>query len=198
MRKLISILHMRYGGINFIVIKRKRPKKKTDNQITADWLIRHRWNSLNVGTKQAMPTFVENAVMSAVYIVAGTSNGQVNISPKLVFRCLMLRNISVDTVSQMEVGYDISERHARRLAQVVRFALDGIKHQIQEYESNLTPLEIENKEMESQFIKAYYTGETSSLYSEPLYPLPNHIKQLYFDGDYLAYGEAVRAFRQKN
>lgn len=176
--------------------KRIRSKKKTDNQIVAEWLIRHRWNSLNVGTKQAMPSFVEDAVMSAVYIVAGTSNGQVNISPKLVFRCLMLKDISVDTVSKMEVGYEISERHSRRLAQVLRFALDGIKHKIQEYENKLTPLEIENKEMESQFIKSYYAGEPSPLYSEPMQPLPDYILQLRDDGLYIEYGEAVREFRK--
>jgi len=178
--------------------RRLRSKKKTDNEIVADWLIRHRWNSLNVGTKQAMPGFVEDAVMASVYIVAGTSNGQVNISPKLVFRCLMLKDISVESVSQMEVGYDISKRHAQRLAQVVRFALDGIKHRIQEYENNLTPFQVEDREMESQFVRAYYIGQPSVLYSDPMKPLPAYIHQLRLDGLYYEYGEAVKQYRKSN
>jgi len=51
-----------------------RKSKKTQNEIVAEWLIEHRWkNGLNIDTKQKMPAFVEEAVMAAVYIVAGTS-----------------------------------------------------------------------------------------------------------------------------
>jgi len=173
-----------------------RLPKKTDNEIVAEWLIENRWrNSLNTDTKQKMPAFVEDAVMAAVYIVAGTSNGQVNISPKLVFKCLMLNEISAESVATREVGYEMSDRHARRLAQTVRFALDGIRHRIQEYENLITEEEKEKIKLEKDFIRAYYQGGKSPLHSLPMKELPSEILQLRLDGKYLEYGEAVRDFR---
>lgn len=173
-----------------------RLPKKTDNEIVAEWLIEHRWrNSLNTDTKQKMPAFVDDAVMAAVYIVAGTSNGQVNISPKLVFKCLMLNEISAESVATREVGYVMSKRQSQRLAQTVRFALDGIRHRIQEYESSITEEQKENIKLEKDFIRDYYTGRTSSLYAPLLQELPSEILALRLEGKYLEYGEAVRAFR---
>lgn len=175
-----------------------RPSKKTDNHIVAEWLIEHRWKeSLNSGTKQKMPEFVEDAVMAAVYIVAGTSNGQINISPKLVFKCLMLNEITTELVKTREVGYNMSDRHARRLAQTVRFALNGIKHRIQEYENKISDTEKESTEMERQFIKDYYSGIESNLYSPPVQPIPESIMDLNRQGKYLEYAQAVQAFRAK-
>ncbi len=175
-----------------------RLPKKTQNELVAEWLIEHRWrNSLNTDTKQRMPAFVEDAVMAAVYIVAGTSNGQVNISPKLVFKCLMLSEISSASVATREVGYEMSGRQARRLAQTVRFALDGIRHRIQEYENTITEEEKEKIKLEKDFIRDYYTGRQSLLYSPPMEELPSEILQLRLDGKYLEYGEAVRAFRSR-
>ena len=71
---------------------------------------------------------------AAVAVVAGSSNGKVNISPKLVMKALMLRTISSQEVKMLEVGYEMSDRQSQRLAQTARFALDGIRHRIQEYE----------------------------------------------------------------
>lgn len=173
-----------------------RLPKKTDNVLVAEWLIENRWrNSLNTDTKQKMPAFVEDAVMAAVYIVAGTSNGQVNISPKLVFKCLMLPEITSELVKSREIGYDMSDRQARRLAQTVRFALDGIRHRIQEYENTITEEEKEKIKLEKDFIRAYYQGGKSPLHSPPMKELPSEILQLRLDGKYLEYGEAVRNFR---
>lgn len=175
-----------------------RLPKKTQNELVAEWLIEHRWrNSLNTDTKQKMPAFVEDAVMAAVYIVAGTSNGQVNISPKLVFKCLMLPEITSESVATREVGYAMSDRQARRLAQTVRFALDGIRHRIQEYENTITEEEKEKIKLEKDFIRDYYTGRQSNLYSPPMEELPSEILALRLEGKYLEYGEAVRAFRLK-
>ena len=176
-----------------------RLPKKTENEVVAEWLIEHRWrNSLNTDTKQKMPAFVEDAVMAAVYIVAGTSNGQVNISPKLVFKCLMLSEISSESVATREVGYAMSKRQSQRLAQTVRFALDGIRHRIQEYESTITEEQKENIKLEKEFIRDYYLQRQSPLHSSLLGVLPSEISQLRVDGKYLEYGEAVRAFRLNN
>lgn len=175
-----------------------RLPKVTNNVIVAEWLIEHRWKeSLNTGTKQKMPAFVEDAVMAAVYIVAGTSNGQVNISPKLVFKCLMLNSITSELVKTREIGYEMSDRQARRLAQTVRFALDGIRHRIQEYESQISDEEKENTEVEKEFIRDYYQGRQSKLHSPPMAELPSEILTLREEGKYLEYGIAVQAFRLK-
>ena len=173
-----------------------RLPKKTDNVLVAEWLIENRWrNSLNTDTKMKMPAFVEDAVMAAVYIVAGTSNGQVNISPKLVFKCLMLPEITSELVKSREIGYDMSDRQARRLAQTVRFALDGIRHRIQEYENSITEEDKEKIKLEKDFIRDYYIGRQSPLHSPPMKELPSEILALRTEGKYLEYGEAVRAFR---
>lgn len=165
-----------------------KTKKKTLNHEVAEWLIEHRWkNTLNTDARQKLPSFVEDAVMSAVYIVAGSSNGKVNISPKLVSKCLMLREISVDTVKLMEVGYEMSERHAQRLAQCVRFALNGITQRIQGYDFNMTEQEKILYRKEKQFIRAYYTGEDSDLFSTPMKPLTQEIKDLHRQGKYEEY-----------
>lgn len=177
-----------------------RPKKTTDNKLVSDWLIEHRWaNTLNTETKHMLPSFVESAVMAAIYIVAGTSNGRVNISPKLVKKALMLREISSDTVRPLELGYDISDRQAQRLAQTVRFALDGITHRIQEFENNLSEDFKMNRKLEWGFVMDYYNDKDSKLYTNThsREPVPEHIISLYRQGKYLEYGEAVRAFRDK-
>lgn len=175
-----------------------RKIKTTENILVAEWLIEHKWlNSLNIDTKQKMPAFVDDAVMGAIYIVAGSSNGKVNVSPKLVFKCLMLPNITANQVKRMEVGYAMSDRHARRLAQTVRFALGSIKHKVQENEYGLSIEQEEMVEMERQFIRDYYSGKESPLYSPNLKPLPSEISQLRLDGKYLEYGFAVSVFRSK-
>lgn len=87
-----------------------RKAKVTDNTVVADWLIQNRWlNSLNAGTRQLLPAFVDDSVWAAVTIVAGSSNGKVNISPKLVMKALMLKTISSQEVKRLEVGYEMSD-----------------------------------------------------------------------------------------
>lgn len=173
-----------------------RPTKRTDNEVVADWLIENRWrNSLNSDTKMKMPAFVEEAVWAAVYIVAGTSNGKVNISPKLVFKCLMLDPITSEGVKTREVGYAMGDSTARRLAQTTRFALKGIQGRIEAYQQQIPEEIMRIKEMERNFVTAYYTGFQSPLFSKPLPAVPDEILKLKEDGKYLEYGEALRDFR---
>ena len=171
--------------------------KKTLNVEVAEWLINHRWrDSLDIDVKQRMPSFVEDAVMAAVYIAAGTSrDGRVNVSPKLVFKCLMLPEISVSTVKTVEYGHEMSDRHAQRLAQTVRYALRGIASRIQSHDLPLTEDQKENIQMERDFVRAYYQKTTSPLFSDKLPPVPQNILNLKLLGDHLAYAEALRSFR---
>ena len=171
----------------------------TDNEIVAEWLIQNRWKeTLSPEIKMKMPAFVEEAVYSAIYIVAGSNNGKVNISPKLVFKALMLPHISSETVKACEFGYEMKDRTARRLAQTARFALEGIKHRIQEFEKVISEEMWMNWKVEKEFVEDYYNGTDSKYYS-PLKPtIPENILQLYRDGKYLEYGEAVKSFRSEN
>ena len=174
-----------------------RKAKVTDNILVAEWLIQNRWmNSLNTDTKQQLPAFVDDAVWAAVSIVAGVSNGKVNVSPKLVMKSLMLKVITSEAVKKLEVGYEMSDRQSRRLAQTARFALDGIRHRIQEYENNMPEEVKQSWIMEKKFIQDYYRCRESPLYSPPYQPLPTEISVLYRDRKYLEYGEAVRKFRE--
>ena len=174
-----------------------RKAKVTDNVLVAEWLIQNRWmNSLNTDTKQQLPAFVDDAVWAAVSIVAGVSNGKVNVSPKLVMKSLMLKAITSEAVKKLEVGCEMSDRQSRRLAQTARFALDGIRHRIQEYENSMPEEVKQGWIMEKKFIQDYYRGKESPLYSPPYKPLPIEISMLYRDRKYLEYGEAVRKFRQ--
>ena len=174
-----------------------RKAKVTDNVLVAEWLIQNRWmNSLNTDTKQQLPAFVDDAVWAAVTIVAGVSNGKVNVSPKLVMKSLMLKAITSEAVKKLEVGYEMSDRQSRRLAQTARFALDGIRHRIQEYENNMPEEVKQNWMMEKMFIQDYYRGKESPLYSPPYKQLPIEISMLYMGRKYLEYGEAVRKFRE--
>lgn len=173
-----------------------RKAKTIDNVLVADWLIQNRWlNSLNTDTKQQLPAFVDDAVWAAIAIVAGVSNGRVNISPKLVMKALMLKTISTQEVKRLEVGYDMSDRQSRRLAQTARFALDGIRHRIQEYENNMPEHLREIGRMEKLFLKDYYMGRESILYSPSLQPLPENIITLYEQGKYTEYAKEVQRFR---
>lgn len=170
-----------------------RKSKITDNEIVAEWLIQNRWkDSLQFNTKQRMPAFVEDAVYSSVYIVASVNNGRMNISPKLVFKALMLREITSESVKLCEVGYEMSDRTARRLAQCARFALDSIRHKIQEYENTWTEEEKMNWRMEKQFVQDYYDGKPSALHSPPLPKIPDSVIELYRNKDYRKYLEEVQ------
>ena len=174
-----------------------RKAKVTDNTAVADWLIQNKWlNSLNAGTRQLLPAFVDDSVWAAVAIVAGSSNGKVNISPKLVMKALMLKTISSQEVKRLEVGYEMSDRQSQRLAQTARFALDGIRHRIQEYENNMSEHTKTVWRLEKQFVDDYYRGTKSPLYSESSKPLPEDILKLYKDCKYVEYGKAVSIFRK--
>ena len=169
--------------------------KRTENEVVSDWLIQHRLHNLEPEVKFKLPAFVEEAVYTALYIVAGTSNGKLNASPKAVYKTLMLKEISTESVMTVEYGYDMSKRQAQRLAQTARFALGIIQKSISNYEVSLTEEQKMSIRLEYKFKRDYYEGKESTLYSPDKEPVPDKIIQLYKDGKYLEYGEAVRDFR---
>lgn len=173
-----------------------KTSKKTENKTVANWLIHNRFKHMSIGLKQQMPSFVEDAVYTAVYIVAGTSKGKVNVSPKLVYKCLMLDEITTSSVMSVEVGYDMSLRQAQRLAQTTRYALRAIVRRTQESDLQIPTEPSEDEAMERKFINDYYQGKNSSLYSEPLSTPPEWITELRRQKKYVEYGEALRSYRK--
>lgn len=170
----------------------------TDNTLVSNWMIEYKWlKPISNSTLLRIPSFVDDAIFAALYTVAGVSDGVLNISPKLVKKALMLREISTESVKVLEVGYEMSDRQAQRLAQTVRYAILRIEDQISDYEASYSAARKQEIQMERDFVKAYRQGIESELYSNPLPTPPEWITSLYHEGKYLEYGEALRTFRSK-
>lgn len=107
----------------------------------------------------------------------------------------MLKEISVDTVRPLEVGYSMSDRQAQRLAQTARFAIGRIESSIEKYELTQSEQRRQVIEMERAFVKSYYDNTDTPLHSAPALELPQNILDMYKEGRYIEYAEAVREFR---
>jgi hypothetical protein len=74
-------------------------------------------------------SWLDDYIYGACNVVGGVSNGKLNVSPSDVVRACMLDIISTDRIQAAIQNHEfqpVSERQARRIAQVARFALDGI------------------------------------------------------------------------
>jgi hypothetical protein len=78
--------------------------------------------------------WLDDYVFGACSVVGGVSNGKLNVSPSDVRRVCMLERISTEGVQAIIRNHDfkpVSPQQARRLAQVARFALDGMSLYLQ-------------------------------------------------------------------
>lgn len=173
-----------------------RKPKITDNTLVSKWMLEYKWlKPISNSTLHRIPSFVEDAIFAALYTVAGVSDGRLNISPSLIKKALMLKEISVDTVRPLEVGYSMSDRQAQRLAQTARFAIGRIESSIEKYELTQSEQRRQLIEMERAFVKSYYDNTDTPLHSAPALELPQNILDMYKEGRYIEYAEAVREFR---
>lgn len=179
-----------------------RKPKVTDNTLVSNWMLEYKWlKPISDSTLHRIPSFVEDAVYSALYTVAGSSDGRLNISPKLIKKALMLKQISVDTVRFLEVGYVMSDRQAQRLAQTVRFAITRIEDRIDEYENQVSERKRQELAMEREFVRSYYNKTKSPLHSHtaqtvhPAQPLPQNILDLYTQKRYVDFAKALLEHR---
>lgn len=176
---------------------KRGPKEKVlDNELVAQYLIKKKWNNLLCEhTEQKLPGFVDDAVWAAVYICAGVTNGKVNISPKLVFRALMLHEISTETVHSLHIFDEkMSKRKARRICQCARFAIEAITARVREEEEKSKMQENFNWRLEQQFVESYYSGVDHD-FNAVLSPTPQHIKDLYKEGKLEEYGCKLREWK---
>lgn len=179
--------------------KKRGPKQKVlDNELVAQYLINRKWNDLLCQhTKQMLPAFVDDAVWAAIYICAGTHKGKVNISPKLVFRALMLSEISTESVQALHIFDEkMSVRKARLICQCARFAIDAITARVREEEEKeeMQPDNFVNWKLEKQFVEAYYSGVDHKFYTA-LNMTPKEITGLYNTGRISEYKVELREWK---
>ena len=165
-----------------------RKLKETPNPL---WeYIRHVTNY----SLRGMPSWMDDIIMGACYTTAGSSNGKLNINPVFIRASVFLPTISTADCRNIYSLDPVSERTSQRMAQATRFALAGIQHHLDTNKEENEEMQ-KSWEMERAFTTHYYTGYPSPLHSPLKKEVPNEIMQLYKDGKYLEYGEALREFR---
>lgn len=180
--------------------KKRGPKEKViNNELVAQYLIKKKWNNLLCEhTEQMLPGFVDDAVWAAVYICAGVTNGKVNIAPKLVFRALMLSDISTETIHSLHIFDDkMSLRKARRVCQCARFAIEAITARVREEEqrANMKAQDFSWK-LEQQFVESYYSSVKHD-FNTVLPSTPKYITELYKQGKIEEYGVKLKEWKLK-
>lgn len=180
-----------------------RKSKITDNKTVARWLIETKYQTLDISLKTKLPAFVDDCVYGGLYVYRDDENNStLSVTPEIIYRCLMLNEISTQAVENIcsGCGYTYAERTLRRIAQITRFVAKGIELRISEYKE--THQESKEKDsmfdwkLEKQFIWCYYNNVPSKLYSKPLPPMPEAIKTLYQEKQYKKYLEAVLEWRK--
>lgn len=180
--------------------QRGRKPKVYDNKAVAKWLMETRYKNLDVSLRTKLPAFVDDAVYGGLYVYKlNNTNPIPDVSPSVIYRCLMLEEISVKAVENIcsGYGYSYADRTLRRIAQIVRFISKGIETRISEYEETHTDVEKDRMfdwKMEQRFIWCYNNGVESRLYSKPLPQIPDEIVELYRKGDYLEWIKRASEF----
>lgn len=173
-----------------------RKKKEVDNVDVANWIIEHKkYGYAGHSVDNMLPQIVDDAVYAAVYTVAGSSSGTVNVDPSLVFKALMLKTLSTASVKPLEVGHTMSDRQAQRLVQTAAYAARRISEKMKEYDEKLSQEKKNIMKMEKEFATSWKEGN-SSLYSEKSPPIPQNILDLYFSKKYIEYSNALIEWRK--
>ena len=163
---------------------RRGPKPKvTRNQISSLLQVAH-------SEKRG---WVDDYVFGACATAAGVSNGKLNVSPSHVLQACLLDEISVEVVKRvikLNGLITMDERTARRICQCTRFAISAMERYL---ESN--PTARQQLQEEVDFANSYYQAE-DLVVTPTVYDYPVWITALRETGNYLAYGEALRGYRQ--
>ncbi|WP_134698002.1 hypothetical protein [Pseudomonas putida] len=90
--------------------------------------------------------WIENAVMAAVYITVGSSNGTLNIRPTYVRHVITMPIISTEKITLNSIfrNHDfepVSDRYARYLASAGRVAVDHIERYLEQHPDELTGIQ---------------------------------------------------------
>lgn len=180
-----------------------RPLKIYDNKAVAKWLLETKYKNLDVSLRTKLPTFVDDAVYGGLYVYKdNTPNPIPDVTPAVIYRCLMLPEISTPDVRNIceGYGYSYADRTIRRISQIVRFISKGIESRITEWEEVHKDREEDkmfNYKLESKFNWCYYNNVNSSLYSTPLPPCPESILKLYEEQEYIEWSKQAQEFYKK-
>jgi hypothetical protein len=133
------------------------------------------------------PLWLDNIIFGSCLTAAGQSQNVCNVAMSEVVGALYLREFKVDTL----VAQGTLLRKAQRIIKAARHAAHGIHHYLT-HRPALLQLYEDAAKVEARL--GY--SVVPLVYSTPLQAIPQHIKDVYAAGNYLACGEAVRAFRR--
>lgn len=154
-------------------------------------------------------SWIDDYVFGACVTVAGVHKGKLNVSPAHVLRACLLNEISTEIVKRvirLEGLRTMSDQQARRICQCARFAVGGMEMYLER-----NPTVRQELQFEVDFANSYHEDKADVLRvvgGESPAPValtapvrearkvPLWITELYKAGEYLEYGEALRAFRQ--
>lgn len=133
------------------------------------------------------PLWLDNIIFGSCLTAAGQSQNVSNVAMDEVVGALYLREFKVDTL----VAQGTSLRKAQRIIKAARHAAHGIHHYLTH-----RPKLLQFYENASKVEARLGYSVIHLVCSAPLQAVPQHIKDMHSAGNYLAYGEALRAFRR--
>lgn len=136
----------------------------------------------------AKPAWLADIVFGSCLTAAGQSQNVCNVSMNEVLGALHIRELTVQAV--MATG--VAKRKAERIIKAARHAAHGIHCYLLRRPELLRCYE---DAYEVEFKLTY--SHVSLVSYKSLQEVPEHIMALHLAGDYLAYGEALRAFRKE-
>lgn len=132
------------------------------------------------------PAWLADIIFGSCLTAAGQSQNVCNVSMNEVLGALHIKEFTVQAV----IATGVAKRKAERIIKAARHAAHGIHCYLLRRPELLQCYEDAYK-VESKL--AYY--HVALVPYKPLREVPEHIAALRLAGDYLAYGEALRAFR---
>ncbi|WP_146017997.1 MULTISPECIES: hypothetical protein [Pseudomonas] len=139
----------------------------------------------------ANPAWLSGIIFGSCLTAAGQSQNVCNVSMQDVRNTLLLKDFTVLAVR----ATGVAKRQAERIIKAARHAAHGIHCYLLQRPKLLRRYE-DNYDCKLESKLAY--SHVALVPYKPLQEVPEHITALRLAGDYLAYGEALRAFRMRH
>ncbi|MCO6059921.1 hypothetical protein NG726_25085 [Pseudomonas sp. MOB-449] len=133
------------------------------------------------------PRWLDDILFGSCLAAAGQSQNVCNVEMNAVLAALHMKKFEVQAV----MAGGVAKRKAQLIIQAARHAAEGIHHYLLRHPDLLKGYE-EAAKIE---VKYAYSHVALVPFTPPM-AVPQHITDLYLNGDYVAYGEALRAFRR--
>ncbi|WP_146257887.1 hypothetical protein [Pseudomonas putida] len=165
--------------------KRKRGRPRT---VTVNPLFRILDQLLDPSTGR--PAWLDGVLFGSILTAVGQSRNVSNVSMRDVLTALYLPTFETGVL----INCGLQKRQAERVIQASRFAADGITAYLERNQPEEFKRLWDNADVEKRL--SYHAVRLETY--RPIKPVPEEILQLHRDGDYLAYGYALREFRLAN